>query len=122
MADYYDDAVAYLTEHPECIGKAWMLHRHVSEIGGLLFGFVTPSREMSRVECGCLTTIRCDDDDVAWTKSLTQAIRADERIPSKDKDITPETLPVFAEWQRKIDRELNRTPPPRMSAPAQEEQ
>lgn len=61
--------------------------------------------------CGCLTLVRCGSMD-AQTPELTDAIRADERLPLQVDDITREHLPVFAEWQRRIDKELGRTPPP----------
>jgi hypothetical protein len=52
----------------------------------------------------------------AWTDELTEEILEDFRIPeifaSHDYKprITIELLPLFAEWQRKIDKVLNRNP------------
>ena len=83
---------------------------------GPLFGFVSPSPEDPTIQidgapCGCLTQVRggCNP---ACTSALTEAIRADKRIPTEVGDIRRGHLPVFAEWQRKIDSILGRTPPP----------
>lgn len=68
-------------------------------------------------ECGCLTQVRCGMRPAA-TPELTEAIRADERIPRnteqiyingwnrKNRDERVELLRVFAEWQRRIDKEI----------------
>lgn len=53
---------------------------------------------------GCLTMVR--GNFTAETPELTAEIRADERIPKNVREITRESLPVFAEWQRRLDREL----------------
>lgn len=103
--DKYDEAIAYLTDHPQEIQKAWLercldenrkYYQHQSHC---LFQRTTP-------DCGCLTQIRCGHR--APTTKLAEEIRADERIPLLDKNITVADLPVFAEWQRRLDRELNR--------------
>ncbi len=57
--------------------------------------------------CGCLTHIACGYME-AQTEELTQAIRNDPRIPGDSEYITLDDLPVFAEWQRRLDKELNR--------------
>jgi hypothetical protein len=101
--DAYDDAIAYLTEHPEKIYSEW-------EWGKTLFEFCG---HYGRRFCGCLTMIR-NGREIAETPELTAAIRADARIPTHPRAITVESLPAFAEWQRRIDRELGRTPPDRM--------
>lgn len=59
------------------------------------------------IPCGCLTQIRLGKH-VAATDALTLEIRADDRIPREPHLITPAHLPIFAEWQRRIDKELNR--------------
>lgn len=117
MSDKYDEAIAYLTKHPDAIQDAWQAG-DVHEEAGCLFVAVAPEHQLyghsvpftSGGDCGCLTTIRCGDSRfaLAWTKELTEAIRADERIPKDPDDITVEHLPIFAEWQRRIDKELNR--------------
>lgn len=116
MGDKYDEAVEYLTKHPGEIHDAWVM-AHGGHAAGCLFAFVMPADadedEISwkrDVACGCLTQIRaaCGSDTVAWTRELTEAIVADRRIPQNPDYITVADLPVFAEWQRRIDRELNR--------------
>lgn len=77
--------------------------------------------------CGCLTQVR--DDCVcaeAQTPELTAAIRADDRLPRDTDDIRrPATraqlagyLEACADWQRRLDRELNRQPPPMLEGAA----
>lgn len=108
MGDKYDDAVAYLTKYPIGILIAW----HQDGPGSELFSFVTRSglngESANGDTCGCLTQVR-NRTYVAYTDALTAAIRADDRIPKESHEITIEILPVFAEWQRRIDRELGRT-------------
>lgn len=112
--DCYDKAVAYLTQHPEEIYKAWTQPRR--HPAGCLFSVVNRRRDYDESRCGCLTQIRQSSDDYeAPTPALTASIRADARLPDHPSDITPANLPVFAAWQRKIDKELNRTPPPEPS-------
>lgn len=41
-------------------------------------------------------------------KSKPLTLAADKRIPKKPEGITPENLKHFAEWQRRLDIELNR--------------
>ena len=54
---------------------------------------------------GCLTQIRMGFGKAYINgkidEALTEAIREDERLPY-DTAITKESLPVFAEWQRKV--------------------
>jgi len=52
--------------------------------------------------------IRMIDHYHAYTDDLTERIRADERIPDDPDRITVAHLPVFAEWQRILDKELKR--------------
>lgn len=84
--DIYDKAVEYLTAFPECIHDSW-------NNWGPLFRSVSDD--------GCLTQIR--DGRHRETSGIVQEIQMDERIPKKARDIKPEHLPVFAEWQRRID-------------------
>lgn len=105
MPDKYDEEIAYLTEYPGEIKIHWSEYEP-------LFAIVAPKGEgLRRLPCGeccgCLTQIR-SRQCVAWTEVLTKAIRADDRIPDDPDDITPAHLPIFAEWQRRIDRELGR--------------
>lgn len=56
---------------------------------------------------GCLTMIRAGYDR-AHTPYMTRLIRADKRIPTRPDLIKPRHLPVFAEWQRRIDKARKR--------------
>ena len=91
----YDKAVRRLTTHPDEIFDAW--NRPLQHPSGILFGFAGLG------ECGCLTQIRAGDRCAA-TPSLTARIRRDTRIPCHPDEITVASLPVFAAWQRKLDR------------------
>lgn len=87
---------------------------------GSLFTYVTPTGHIvdnhdRGVSCGCLTQIR--DGGVAYNRhvafrydgmdfDLTEEIQEDERIPVHPREITLESLPVFAEWQRRLDIEI----------------
>lgn len=101
--DKYDQAIAYLHEHPEEIEDAWHLGSHPAEC---LF-VPTDGKLFADSQCGCLTQIAGDAYDYfsAPTLELTAEIRADHRIPHDVKDIRLEDLPVFAEWQRRLERE-----------------
>lgn len=106
MKDKYDEAVEYLTENPKAIWHSW--GTPTSHPSGCLFQYVTPTGDDGETYCGCLTLIRGSSNFKACTPELTEAIRADKRIPEKGDEITVEHLPIFAEWQRRIDKELNR--------------
>lgn len=103
--DKYDEQIAYLTEHPEKIYDSW------GSCDGL-FEYASTDRSVRRRPdgkvCGCLTMIRMIDHYHAYTDDLTERIRADERIPDDPDRITVAHLPVFAEWQRILDKELKR--------------
>lgn len=107
MKDKYDIAIEYLTEHPEEIYATWSTPSGSPH--GCLFQMVTPSGnyqtpEWNSDQCGCLTQVKYTSYP-AWTSELTDEIRDDERIPSL-RNITVADLPVFAEWQRRLDREI----------------
>ncbi len=95
----YDEQIAYLTENPDKISDQWM-----KGIG--LFRILGPYNGFS----GCLTTIRHSkgSDNVYINgkpdEMLAKEIAADERLPMTDTDITIESLPVFKEWQERIDK------------------
>lgn len=114
MADKYDNAIAFLKVHPDQIADAWGDRDHAA---GCLFDFASPDPQDDMAPqwatdaefCGCLTTIRmAPHAEVAWTPELTKAIAADKRIPESSRDIRVSHLGVFAEWQRRLDKELNR--------------
>lgn len=101
--DKYDEQIEELTENPKQIRKQWVA-------GKGLFQFCSKSGENDFDKCGCLTMIAHGTYREAETENLTKAIRADKaRIPAHSRAITLESLPIFAEWQRRIDKELGRT-------------
>lgn len=122
MMDKYDDAVAHLTARPGQIEDAWN-HPYEHE-AGCLFGYCCRSDEWDPnivakalgtdgfVTCGCLTQVRRSKTRsapyVAGTADLTREIQDDDRIPDAPSHISVEDLPVFAEWQRRLDKELGR--------------
>lgn len=106
MMDKYDRAVKHLLTFNGSFGiaveTAWRVSND-EHPGACLFKFAG-DRHIQKV--GCLTMIRNGGYFVAETIELTVAIRADKRLPKDKKSITRESLPVFAEWQRRLDREL----------------
>ena len=101
--DKYDEAIEYLTENPIEIADAWGGPSKYP--AGCLFNFC--GIDDSSHTYGCLTQVRAGIMK-AQTPELTAEIAADNRIPVHEYDITPADLPVFAEWQRRLDKELNR--------------
>lgn len=119
--DKYDRAIKYLTKavetDPGAITRAWSNPHINRDAGSVLFQFVHKISYSPSCGCGCLTQIKASPLTKAQTESLTERIRADDRIPNRIPDqFCPKSemhafvakLPVFAEWQRIIDRELNR--------------
>ncbi len=120
--DKYDDAIDYLMDNAEQIREAWLVPSY--NLGGCLFQFAKRDDRSQHPLCnnkiGCLTTIRktatrsdVNERHVAITDELTAAIRNDDRIPDSINIIMfmlseerLKTLKVFAEWQRRLDREL----------------
>lgn len=111
--DKYDEAIEYLTKNPKEIFNAWMEpDKHVA---GCLFVFAAPEGEYGDGTAGCLTMIRKKESDFVIgsdgkiDEDLTRQIRGDERLPDCSGNIEVDDLPVFAEWQRRLDKELDRT-------------
>lgn len=99
--DKYDKAIEYLKENPDAILDAWVkpdLHQ-----AGCLFAYAGPKES---VDIGCLTQIRGYHEFRAETDALTVAIKFDTRIPESVSDVTVDNLEIFAEWQRRLDKEL----------------
>jgi hypothetical protein len=102
--DKYDEAIEYLQLMPKEIWDAWTTYSRLPQHSAhCLFA---PCGQDNRF--GCLTQIRADCGYIAATPELTKAILADKRIPSFGPAIICKDLPIFAEWQRRIDKELNR--------------
>lgn len=104
--DKYDKAIEYLTQNPDKIYINWM-----ASLGEAWCLFQSTGNDLN--EYGCLTQIRSVGVlYIAPTPELTKAIRADERIPFSpsvgNQTITLAHLPIFAEWQRRLDKELGR--------------
>ena len=108
--DKYDLAVEYLRQHPEKIEDVWLEpHDHMA---GCLFQFAQKDPYETIKEAGCLTMIRLYSCHKVPSRSdLTEEIKADTRIPTYVGEITSDNLPVFAEWQRRLDVELKRNDP-----------
>lgn len=119
--DKYDEAIEYLTEHPEKIYDAWSMSEALdSPTGhaGCLFNFAGQQTDCADtddgiVDCGCLTQIRGGGGFAAFRSgeidpALSEEIAFDTRIPESGCSIRVEHLPVFAEWQRRLDKELGR--------------
>lgn len=102
--DGYGKHVTYLKEHPEKVFAHWC-----NSVG--VFRFAGKCGDDGG---GCLTMIRLGAKTsasyIAATPELTAEIRADERIPFDIHDAKDSDFTVFAEWQRRIDRETGRTP------------
>lgn len=96
--DKYDEAIAYLTEHPDEIYENW--NDPGSSPAGCLFQYCGRS-----YDCGCLTQVAGFLGRAA-TSELTDAIRADVRIPRNERDLSVDRLPALAEWQRRLDGEF----------------
>jgi len=106
--DKYDKAIEYLMgcngNYRREVNSAW--NAPWGEPAGCLFKMVRSDDALPGTY-GCLTMIKRGSYE-ARTKELTNAIRADTRIPSDPTLITKDSLPVLAEWQRRIDKELQR--------------
>jgi len=112
MSDKYDAAIEYLWKNPKEIRAAW--GRPITHPGGCLFQYVGPEvcveHDGITKASGCLTQIRRDRGYAAFNPAgeidmeLTEEIRNDERIPCIAVKVQLDDLPVFAEWQRRIDQ------------------
>lgn len=116
--DKYDEAIARLRKVYEEEGEEVFIDDVVGAWGncledgnGCLFLFCTPDgsddlENDNEQNCGCLTQVRGQNYQ-AWTDRLTYEIRRDKRIPFSEEHIThPDQLEVFAEWQRRLDKEI----------------
>ena len=111
----YQAAVAFLEKNPEKIFDAWT--DPFIKQGGSLFVFVSPSgidEELPGVGIGstaCLTQLKGTHNDINKLPGLPNRVgarllkklRADDRIPSDQDNITVESLPAFDEWQKRFD-------------------
>ena len=110
--DKYDEAIAYLTEHPQEISAAFNDgYAHRGSPGFCLFVAAAPKGMLAMrrdgVTCGCLVAIRSGNYE-AWTEDATKRIRGNLSLPDNAEMITPQHLIHFANEQRRLDKELNR--------------
>jgi len=125
--DKYDIAIKFLQEHPERLKESWF---HTVPETQCLFQYITidgqkaksipdPMDEFSMEETGMLhsaglTEIHNKDLDFypicngVLDEDLCDMIGEDNRIPNGLLTLKMEDLPVFAEWQRKIDARWGR--------------
>lgn len=96
--DKYDVAIAYLTQHPGEMPKAWTNPK--DHPAGALFNII-PGIGL------CLTMIRWREGRWSFTGTAAEIAR-DSRIPLGPGQLRLSHLPVFAEWQRRLDRESGR--------------
>ncbi len=119
VPDKYDKAVAWLTKHPKHIENTWnrafCLPSQLAEIAD-----ITKVQKLAhkRASClfescgfhqrsGCLTQVAHGSSRQSGTPKLTRAIRADKgNIPKNGGAIKVKDLPLFANWRRRIDKEL----------------
>lgn len=125
--DKYDEAIEWLVEHADetspdgepMIEVAWGNNR--THQAGCLFAFCYgddhyPPLE-DRQSVGCLTMIRSNPDRyVAATPALTLEILLDSRLPREIEELHDlrgedlrAALQPFAEWQRRLDKEIRQT-------------
>lgn len=98
--DKYDKQIARLTKQPEIILSEWTRGQDLFKVVG----------DITDLYSGCLTMIRGSNfHRKAYVKGiidekLTEEIRADERLPKSGRNVRLTHLPIFAEWQRRIDK------------------
>lgn len=103
----YNDQLKELTENfpADNIVNIWSRTKGLFKIVG--FPDHVPHISDYPNDAGCLTMI-AKGNHYAYINGeknfeVTEAIRSDNRIPSDPRDIKPENLPVFKEWQEKVD-------------------
>lgn len=105
--DKYDKQIEEIKSGHSTIKEDWYKAKG-------LFAFATDCKaELSSVEAtvGCLVMIRNSSgivlaQDQELAKKLTNEILLDKRLPRLPEEIKEEHLPVFAEWQRRLDKEI----------------
>lgn len=107
--DKYDEAIERLLNECDFEAAVYDAWNDPYNENHCLFEYASPSGDSEITEegdtIGCLTMIRLGIAR-AWTEELTKEIREDKRIPTNPRHITRNSLPVFAEWQRKLDRTI----------------
>lgn len=103
----YDAQIKRLTANPTHILGSW----------GSCEGIFKMISNKQDARAGCLTMIRNNANRVGKPfvavikdvidMELTESIQNDERIPKSAEAITPAHLPIFKEWQERIDKLQN---------------
>ncbi len=89
--DQYDEQIERLTANPHLIESEWMYSKGFFSGRGHTFGI-------------CISMIKSGYYPSSEVKGgIFKEIRDDARIPSHASEITLASLPVFAEWKRKLD-------------------
>jgi hypothetical protein len=95
----FQDQIDRLTANPRQIPGEWLSGIGLFECRNINGSF------------GCLTQIKTQSSlfrkrakGVAGLTDIIERIFADERIPTSSYDITPESLPAFAEYQEEFNR------------------
>ena len=117
--DKYDDEIDALMVYADDDDLWRKQVRRSWELATPLFAVVGGGKIAGdNVQCrGCLTQIRMtaqtrfqDHTYVAVVGGrrhpITEEIRNDTRIPATVEEIRPHHLPIMADWQRRIDREI----------------
>lgn len=115
--DVYAKAVDFFKENPDQIMKVWDDPK--SHWSGVLFQAVSIDGQGRDNEEGLFCGDLCEIRSLmahAWNLKLQEEIMNDPRLPKIFASnnffpkITEDVLDVYAEWQRKIDKALNRSP------------
>lgn len=111
--DKYDEEIKELTQLCKESGDFCPIEdRWADPLCTELFKRVASTKELTHIGgrmVGCLTQIKgfpcayIAAPNNEYDFRLTKEIQEDERIPTTVWGITLEHLPIFAEWQRKID-------------------
>jgi hypothetical protein len=122
MADKYDDAIEWLVNRPQLIVEQWSKAGSGGNHGGQsLFHYCDAPGSKYAAACGCLTMIRNGTGKVinvdgTVNTQLSKDIKADNRLPRLIDDIKDlrgddlrAALQPFAEWQRRLDKEIRTT-------------
>ncbi|HOV34623.1 MAG TPA: hypothetical protein PLS56_01360 [Candidatus Dojkabacteria bacterium] len=110
--DKYDKHIAELTAEPGKIPSHWVNGKDLFKFAENGVIITNMTYEGRRVESGCLTMIREDSSKYKAViggvvdEELTQQIANDDSLPSSSEEITVESLPLFAKWQRIFDQKI----------------
>lgn len=104
----YDEQIAYLTANPSKIMVQWAGAEGIFKFAGSPMA-EDGSGDSEGIEHGCLTMIRNNPlrnkvfINGQINEELSQLVAADERLPKRVEEIEVRHLPIFKEWQERID-------------------